>query len=261
MTETTLPRRQRILVVVAHPDDAEFMCGGALARWRDEGHQIHFCLCTDGNHGSSDPTMTPERLVTIRQAEQRAAAAHVGAEVTFLNFVDAELQPTLELRKAITREIRRFRPHLVVCQDPSLFYFDSYVNHPDHRAAGEACLGAVMPAASTRLIFPELLVDNLEPHEVSEVYLMGTANADTWVAFDEDQLANKLAALREHKSQLGDWEPTEMLREWGASSAERARAAGVECAYAEGFKRIVLRNVEEVLIQEAAGAEAAAASS
>ena len=235
MTETTLPRRQRILVVVAHPDDAEFMCGGALARWRDEGHQIHVCLCTDGNHGSSDPAMTPERLVSIRQAEQRAASAHVGAEVTFLNFVDAELQPTLELRKAITREIRRFRPHLVVCQDPSLFYFDSYVNHPDHRAAGEACLAAVMPAASTRLIFPELLVDNLEPHEVSEVYLMGTANADTWVAFNEDQMANKLAALREHKSQLGDWDPDEMMREWARSSG-----AGQLMDYAESYRRLIV---------------------
>ncbi len=255
MTETTLPSRQRILVVVAHPDDAEFVCGGALARWHHEAHQIHFCLCTDGNHGSSDPEMTPERLVTIRQAEQRAAAVHVGGDVTFLNFVDAQLEPTLELRKAITREIRRFRPHLVICQDPTMRYFDTYINHPDHRAAGEACLAAVMPAASTRLIFPELLVDNLEPHGVSEVYLMGSANADCWIAFDEAEMTSKIAALREHKSQLGDWDPIEMLREWGTSTAERARASGIECVYAEGFKRIVLRDLNEVLAQEAATIE------
>ena len=255
MTETTLPSRRRILVVVAHPDDAEFICGGALARWHNEGHTIHFCLCTDGNNGSSDPAMTPERLVTIRQAEQRAASAHVGADVTFLNFVDAELEPTLALRKAIAREIRRFRPHLVICQDPTLRYFDTYINHPDHRAAGEACLAAVMPAASTRLIFPELLVDNLEPHNVSEVYLIGTTNADCWIPFDEADMESKIAALREHKSQLGDWDPIEMLREWGTSTAVRAREAGIECTYAEGFKRIVLRDLNEVLAQEAATIE------
>lgn len=252
MSHLSSVARRRILVVVAHPDDAEFVCGGALARWYRDGHSIHFCLCTDGNHGSSDPEMTPERLVAIRQAEQRAAAAHIGADVTFLNFVDAELEPTLELRKAITREIRRFRPHTVLCQDPTMRWFDTYINHPDHRAAGEACLAAVMPAASTRLIFPELLVDHLEPHEVSEVLLMGTAHTDTWVPFDEADMTSKLAALREHTSQLGDWDPSEMLRQWGTASAEQARATGLECAYAEGFKRIVLRNLDETLAQEAA---------
>ncbi len=250
MSEIAATRR-RILVVVAHPDDAEFICGGALSRWHREGHTIHFCLCTDGNHGSSDPEMTPERLVAIRQAEQRAAAAHVGGEVTFLGFVDAELEPTLDLRKAITREIRRFRPHVVLCQDPTMRYYDTYINHPDHRAAGEACLAAVMPAASTRLIFPELLVDNLEPHAVNEVLLMGTANTDAWVAFEERDLTSKLLALREHKSQLGEWEPTAMLQEWATSTAESARAAGIECTYAEGFKRIVLRNLDETLAEEA----------
>ncbi|MBA3469218.1 MAG: PIG-L family deacetylase [Herpetosiphonaceae bacterium] len=251
MSELATTSRRRILVVVAHPDDAEFICGGALSRWYREGHTIHFCLCTDGNHGSSDPEMTPERLVAIRQAEQRAAAAHVGAEVTFLNFVDSELEPTLDLRKAITREIRRFRPHIVLCQDPTLRYVDTYINHPDHRAAGEACLAAVMPSASTRLIFPELLVDNLEPHEVSEVLLMGTNSTDLWVPFEEVDMTSKLMALREHRSQLGDWEPIAMLQEWATSTAERARAAGIECTYAEGFKRIVLRNVDETLTQEA----------
>ena len=252
MTEAHLKPRRRVLVVVAHPDDAEFMCGGTLARWSREGHEIHFCLCTDGNHGSSDPEMTPERLATLRRAEQQAAAAHFGCDdVTFLGFDDSELEPTLEVRKAITRVIRRVQPHVILCQDPTMRWTDTYVNHPDHRAAGEACLAAVMPAASTRLIFPELLVDKLEPYKVSEVYLMATNQADTWVTLEDQDLQAKVQSLHEHTSQLGDWDPTEMVTAWAKETAKRAQAQGVEAEYAEGFKRIQLRNLDETLAEEA----------
>ncbi|HEY1013000.1 MAG TPA: PIG-L family deacetylase [Herpetosiphonaceae bacterium] len=253
MTEATLPRRRRVLVVVAHPDDAEFMCGGTLARWHREGHEISYCLITDGNHGSSDPEMTTERLAAIRQDEQRAASAVFGAEdVTFLHFVDAELEPTLAVRKAITREIRRHRPHVVLCQDPMMFYSDTYANHPDHRAAGEASLAAIMPSASTRLIYPELLADKLEPYNVSEIYLMGTGNADTWVPLEEQDILKKVESLRCHVSQIGTkWDVEARMREWGEMGGKRATEAGVEATYAEGFKRIKLRNLDETLAQEA----------
>ncbi len=252
MSEANLAPRRRILVVMAHPDDAEFMCGGTLARWAREGHSIHYCLCTDGNHGSSDPDMTPTKLAEIRKVEQRAACAHFNCDdVTFLGYDDSELEPTLDVRRDITRAIRRIRPHVIVCQDPTMRWTDTYVNHPDHRAAGEATLAAVMPAASTRLIFPELLVENLEPYKVSEVYLMGTNHADTWIALDEADVRTKIAALLEHKSQLGDWHPEERMLAWAKEGGERARAAGVAAEYAEGFKHIRLLNIEETLAQEA----------
>ncbi len=231
---------KRILVVVAHPDDAEFVCSGTLSRWYREGHELHFCLCTDGNHGSSDPNMTSERLAEIRQAEQRAAAAHVGADVSFLSFEDAALEPTQAVRKAITRVIRRFKPDIVVCQDPSFRYSNDYLNHPDHVAAGNATFAAIMPAASTRLIFPELLEEGLEPHNVRQVYLMGGAQVDTWIGLTEEDFQLKLKALREHKCQLGDWEPEPMMREWAVATAKGAKEAGVDCELAESFKLVTL---------------------
>ncbi len=246
--QTAVPLR--ILVIVAHPDDAEFGCGGTLARWSREGHKIHLCLCTDGNHGSNDPDLTPEKLATIRQREQLAAASHVEGSVSFLGFHDAELMPTLELRKAITRVIRQVRPHIVICQDPTFYYSDTYSNHPDHRAAGDAAMAAVMPSASLRLIFPELMLEGLEPYEVPEVYLMMSTNADTWVSLTEDDLKVKMQALREHVSQLGDWDPEPMVKEWAQRSAAEAAKKEIVCEYAEGYKVIRRHKLDEVLAKE-----------
>lgn len=250
MSETAVKkRRPRVLVIVAHPDDAEFICGGTLARWSREGYQISYCICTDGNHGSHDEQMTPQLLAEIRQREQMAAARVFGTDdVHFLHFVDAELEPTIELRKAITRIIRKVRPHIVVCLDPTMFWSgEGYINHPDHRASGEAALAAVMPSADTRLIFPELLVENLQPHKVSHIYLAATNSPNVWMPLTEEDLELKVRAIRAHASQIGDWPVEERMREWARANAEEARKHGVTCEYAESFRVVKLRDLDEAL--------------
>lgn len=226
-----------ILVVAAHPDDIEFSLAGAVARWTDEGHQVVYCLVTDGAAGSNEPGADVHALAATRRQEQLEAAALVGVhEVRFLGYADGTLQPTLELRRELTRLIRELRPQRVVCQDPTMVFFgDTYVNHPDHRAAGEATLYAVFPSAETRPIFPELLAEGFEPHRVRELYLTFTPQPNLHVDITTT-IDRKLAALLCHRSQIGP-EVAEMVRGW---DAEAGVAAGF--AYAEPFR--VLRLVD-----------------
>ncbi len=232
---------QRILVVVAHPDDAEFMIGGSVAQWVREGREVAYVLCTDGDKGSSDPELTPERLGQVRREEQRAACAVLGVrEVVFLGHADGLLQNTLELRRDIVRQIRRLRPDAVVCQDPTRrWYGSSYLNHPDHRAAGDAALDAVFPSARDYHVFPELIQDGLLPHKVRHIYLSaGFKEADVW--FDiTDTIEQKIAALHEHKTQVDGreihGEAADFVRWLGRLMA---RDQGME--YAEAFKYLRL---------------------
>ncbi len=228
---------KRVLVVMAHPDDGEFGAAGTIARWAREGCEVYYCVVTDGNCGSSDPEMTSEKLVPIRQEEHRAAARVLGAkEALFLHYVDSTLEPTLQVRHDIARLIRRIRPDIVVCQDPTVRWSgQGYINHPDHRAAGEATMAAIMPAAGTRLIFTDLLEEGLEPHDVKELYLAGSANADRWVDISET-LDVKIEALRQHKSQIKDWDPAQEMKAWAKETAEQARKHGHDFKYAEAFK-------------------------
>ncbi|MBZ0283602.1 MAG: PIG-L family deacetylase [Anaerolineae bacterium] len=199
---------KRIMGVFAHPDDPEFFCGGTFARWATEGAHITFVLATSGDKGSSDPEMTGTRLVEIREAEERNAATALGArEVVFLRYSDGELQPTLELRRDITRLIRLKKPDIVVTNDPTVFWFGTMsINHPDHRAIGAATLEAVYPTARDRLNFIELERDEkLEPHKVSQIYICGTQSPTTKVDVTA-YLETKISALREHKSQIPDME-------------------------------------------------------
>ena len=223
---------RRVLVVMAHPDDADFVAAGTVARWARAGAECVYLLCTDGNKGSDDPAMTPERLGPIRRVEQRAAVARLGGrDAWFLGFEDGLLEPTIGLRRAITEQICRFRPDVVVSQDPTLRWSGSeYINHPDHRAAGEAALAAIFPSARNRLIFPDLFVDGLEPHAVAAVYLAASEQADTWIDIGET-MDQKLAALGEHRSQFTLAEVEPFVREWGEENGQRL---GVR--YAEGFK-------------------------
>jgi len=223
---------RRVLVVMAHPDDADFVAAGSVARWAREGAECVYLLCTDGNKGSDDPAMTPERLGPIRRAEQRAAVARLGGrDAWFLGFEDGLLEPTIALRRAITEQICRFRPDVLVAQDPTMRWSGSeYINHPDHRAAGEAALAAVFPSARNRLIFPDLFTAGLEPHAVGAIYLAASEQADTWIDISET-MDQKLAALAEHRSQFTLAEVEPFVREWGAANG---RQIGVR--YAEGFK-------------------------
>jgi len=225
------------MVILAHPDDAEFTCAGTVARWVAEGHPVVYVICTDGSRGSNDPGMPPEHVAPIRRAEQLAAARILGVhKVVFLDNEDGTLQPTMELRRELTRQIRRYKPDVVICGDPTrVFYRNVYINHPDHRAAGEAALYAIFPSSVTRFIFPELLTEGLEPHKVSEVYLSGSGESDTWVDIT-DTVALKAAALKAHRSQVEPEYADERIREW---NGELGRKHGV--AFAEEFRKIVLR--------------------
>lgn len=228
---------ERVLVITAHPDDAEFTVAGTVAKWAREGKTVIYVICTDGSRGSNDPKVRPEQLVGIRRAEQEAAARILGVdEVVYMGYEDGTLEPALDLRRDLAREIRRYRPDIVVCPDPTVRYYgDGYLNHPDHRAAGDAALDAVFPSARTRYIFPELLADGLEPHKVREVYIRGSLSPNLWVDVS-DTIELKIAALKKHESQVG------RLQGWEERVRGRARdeATGQDMAYAESFRRIIL---------------------
>jgi LmbE family N-acetylglucosaminyl deacetylase len=232
----TMPEGPSVLVVMAHPDDAEFGCGGTIAKWASAGKVINYLLCTSGDKGSSDPDISPYRLAQTRREEQINAAHALGArDVTFLSYEDGTLTNTLALRRDIVREIRRFRPDAVICQDPTMrFGGNRYLNHPDHRAAGDACLDAVYPSARDPHVFPELLIDELLPHKVREVFMSTTQNAEVWVDIT-DCFDRKLEGLREHKSQVAArWEQMEeRIRE---RSRQVARLNNVPFELAEGYR-------------------------
>jgi LmbE family N-acetylglucosaminyl deacetylase len=229
------------MAVVAHPDDIEFTCAGTLARWARNGARICYVLCTSGEVGIAQAGMTKEKAASIREAEQRAAAEIAGAqEVVFLGEPDGLLQPTLELRKKIVREIRRFRPEVVVCGDPTIVWSgDDYINHPDHRAAATAALDAVFPAAGQPNLFQELEAEGLQAHKPRKVFVTGWSQTDLYVNITET-IDIKVAALRAHLSQMGDWDPEPRIKEW---AAERGR--GKEMPYAEGFRVVTLVSDED----------------
>jgi LmbE family N-acetylglucosaminyl deacetylase len=227
------------LVIFAHPDDAEFMCGGTVAAWAREGTEVHYCVLTDGSAGSNDPSLTRETLAPIRETEQRAAAEVLGVKtLTFLGFRDGELEVSLDSRRAVTRVVRTVRPEVIVAPDPSRLWSGSgYINHWDHKQAGTLALTAVMPDAPSRPMFTELLEEGLEPFEVHHLWL-SAEEADTFVDISET-LEVKLEALRRHVSQAaGDAEAR--VREWARLVGE---AGGLE--YAEGFKTFVLRDEDQ----------------
>jgi len=211
---------ERVLVVTAHPDDVDFGAAGSVATWTEAGVSVAYCIATDGEAGGSDRTVSRADMAATRQREQRAAAAEVGVtDVTFLGYPDGRLTPTLDLRRDISRVIRRFRPDRVVAQSPERNWARIYASHPDHLAAGEAAICAVYPDARNPFAFPELLEEGLEPHTVPELWIMATERADRVVDATEF-FALKLAALRSHRSQVGDGEHLEaLLRQWMSGTA------------------------------------------
>ncbi len=243
MTQESTPYNpQRVMLIVAHPDDGEFMAAGTLSKWAREGKEVVYVLCTSGDKGSSDPSVNPKDLAVVREREQRAAAAVVGAkDVVFLGYEDGTLRNTLELRRDIAREIRRHKPDVVVCQDPTSRFAGSYINHPDHRAAGDTALDAVYPSARDYHAFPDLIAEGHLPHNVREVY-MGGFGGDGAVVIDiSDTIDVKVAALMEHKSQVRADDP-ERANALMERIKDRARQVGEAhaVAFAETFRYIVL---------------------
>lgn len=228
------------MAIVAHPDDIEFSCAGTLARWAKAGARIAYVLCTSGDVGIAKPGMTRARATEIREAESRAAAEIAGVtDITFLREPDGMLEATLGLRKRIVREIRRFRPEVVITSDPTVVLAGAdYINHPDHRAAAQAALDATFPAAGQPNLFEELAAEGLTAFKPRKVYVSAWEKGDTFVSIDE-AIDIKIAALRAHASQMGEWDPEPMIREWAAESAK-----GKEMQYAETFRVVTLENDE-----------------
>jgi LmbE family N-acetylglucosaminyl deacetylase len=230
----------RVMGVFAHPDDAGFFAGGTLAKFAKDGAEVTLVVATSGDKGSSDPDMTSEQLVIIREAEERAAAQVLGVkDVIFLRHTDGELFPTLALRRDITRMIRLKQPDIVIALDPGAYWVGSFgINHPDHRAIGAATIEAIYPTARDRLNFIELERDEKLPtHKVLTVYIAGTS--DPTIKFDiSDTLETKITALKEHKSQIADMD--------AMASRVRERALDPTAPkeyprYVEQFKMIQLR--------------------
>ena len=225
---------ERILVVTAHPDDVDFAVAGSVALWTDAGVAVSYCICTDGEAGGSDRSLSREEMAAIRRDEQRQAAREVGVtDVTFLGYPDGRLVPSLDLRRDISRVIRQVRPDRVVAQSPERNWARVYASHPDHLAAGEAAACAVYPDARNPFAHPELLEEGWEPHTVPEVWIMATERADR-VVDATAQFDRKMAALRSHRSQVGDGEHLDgLLRSWMSGTA---LAAGMpEGSLAEAF--------------------------
>jgi len=224
------------MAIAAHPDDNEFTCVGTLARWAKAGSRIIYVLCTSGDVGIDEPGMTREQAALIREAESLEAAHVAGVnQVVFLREPDGLLQPTLELRKKLVREIRRYHPEVIMTGDPTIVWSgDDYINHPDHRAAAQAALDAAFPAAGQPNLFQELEEDGLTPHKVRKVYAHVWDKADVFVNIEET-IDIKVAALRLHKSQMKDWDPEPMIKQWASDTAR-----GKEMQYAEGFKVVTL---------------------
>lgn len=239
--ETAFYVPESAMVIVAHPDDIEFSCAGTLARWARAGTRISYVLCTSGEVGIAQPGMTRAKAAEIREAEQRSAAEIVGAsEVVFLREPDGLLQPTLELRKKLVREIRRFRPEVVITGDPTVVWAsDDYINHPDHRAAATAALDATFPAAGQPNLFEELEQEGLKAHKVRKVYSQVWGKGPHLVSIDET-IDVKVAALRAHASQMNGWDPEEQIKQW---AAETAGDGGPR--YAEAFRVVTLVSDED----------------
>lgn len=229
------------LAIYAHPDDIEFSCVGTLARWARAGTRVGYVLCTSGDVGIADLGLTRAEAAEIRERESREAARVAGVtDITFLGEPDGLLEPTIALRKKIVREIRRFKPEAVVCGDPTVVWSgNDYINHPDHRAAALAAIDAVFPAAGQPHLFLELQDEGLQAHKVRKVYVSGWGQTDLFVNI-ESTIDVKIEALRQHKSQMKDWDPEPRIKEWAA-----ARAKGKEMAYAESFRVITLESDED----------------
>lgn len=217
-------KTERALAVVAHPDDVDFGAAATIATWVDEGIEVTYLICTDGDAGGFDPSVPREDIAGIRQEEQRAAAKEVGVtDVRFLGYPDGRLVPSFELRRDISRVIRQVRPQRVVMQSPEINWERIGASHPDHRAAGEATLNALYPDARNPFTHTTLLQDEgLEAWTVHDVWVMAagqSGGANRWVDVT-DTFDRKVAALRRHASQTAHMDDLEgMLRGWLGANA------------------------------------------
>jgi LmbE family N-acetylglucosaminyl deacetylase len=225
-----------VLGIAAHPDDLDFSAAGAMAKFAAEGADVHYLILTDGSKGSENKKITSPELTKIREAEQRAAVKAIdGKGVTFLGYPDGELEITMALKKDIVKVIRTVKPDVVITMDPSMLFSAErgMINHPDHRAAGQAALDAVFPLARDHLTFPELFEQGFLPHKTKTV-LLSNVDKGTFAVDISNTFEKKLEALRAHVSQIGDMD---QVAKWMKTSAENiGKKSGFELA--ESFIRI-----------------------
>ncbi|MDA8138330.1 MAG: PIG-L family deacetylase [Desulfobacteraceae bacterium] len=222
------------LLITAHPDDSEYGVAGSVAHWVRQGQSVAYVVCTSGEKGTSDRTITPETLAQVREQEQRAAAAKLGVrEVQFLRYPDQGLEDTPQMRKCIVQVLRTFRPHTVITTDP----YRRYVWHRDHRIIGQVVLDAVFPFARDHAAYPDLLAQGFEPHKVKELLFFGADETNYYIDITQTY-GLKLEALQCHVSQMRE-QNMEQLREW---LSQRFKGYGQKGGYelAEGFYRVVL---------------------
>lgn len=242
--EQQVPVPSSAMVIFAHPDDAEFVCAGTVAVWAEQGCEITYVSGTSGDKGTSDPDIPKEKLIEMREEEQRNAAEILGVKhVEFLGYEDATLVADLDLRLAITRMIRKYKPEAVICQDPTARYAGtSYIQHPDHIAMGEAALAAIFPSARDHLTFPQLLEEGYEPHKVKYVFMM-SSEPNVWID-TTNVFEKKVASLKAHVSQVADFDPSDLIRTWGRDTAAVARHNGFtsspEMELAEAYRLFTL---------------------
>lgn len=228
-----------VLGVAAHPDDLDFGASGSMSKWAKDGADVYYLILTDGSKGSDNPNLTSEELIKIRQDEQRAAAKAVGAkDVFFLGYPDAYLEVTLNLKRDICRVIRKIKPDVVITNDPTFIYDAErgFINHSDHRAAGQATIDSVFPMARDRLTFPELLNEGLLPHKVSTLLLAAFGGGTFFVDITET-IENKMNALAAHASQMPNIKETQERMKLFAKNTGGKMGVG----YGEGFTRIKLQ--------------------
>jgi LmbE family N-acetylglucosaminyl deacetylase len=211
---------ERVLVVVAHPDDIDFGTAGSVATWTDAGIEVTYCLVTSGEAGGDDRTLARPDMAALREEEQTNAAKQVGvSDLRFLGYPDGRVEYTLDLRRDISRVIRQVRPQRVISMSPERNFERVYASHPDHLATGQATMAAVYPDSRNPFAHPELLDEGLEPWTVPQLWtqLRGESNVfvDTTSVFDR-----KLAALLSHRSQIADpsW-AEKIIRDWGGVNA------------------------------------------
>ena len=234
---------ERALFIAAHPDDLEFGVAGTAAKWAATGCEVTFCLITDGNAGTHENGITAEQLAEIRRGEQRDAAKILGVQnVEFLGYDDCKLVNTLELREKLVRLIRKYRPNVLGCQDPTnVFPRADYINHPDHRAAGNAVIDAAFPSSEMPLLYPNIDAEGYPPHKANYVYIFFTTDDKVNQYVDiTNTLDKKIESLRAHKSQMGDWDPEPRIREWAAGAGKQ-----VGFGAAERFFRVTLKEPDK----------------
>jgi LmbE family N-acetylglucosaminyl deacetylase len=224
---------KRALVIVAHPDDADFICAGTCIQMAQQGIEVTYMVLTNGDKGNHNPEITRNQLIAMRQIEQRQAAARSGIhEVLFMGEEDGFLRPRKSIRKRVTREIRRIRPELIICTHPDRYFVgEGYINHPDHRNAGLVAIEAIFPAADNPMFYPDMADEGYHPHKIKYLYVHGHDQPDLKVDITQE-IHTKVDAILCHTSQFSD--PAGAQKRWLETWGETQEDGSIH--YFESFK-------------------------